>query len=71
VGFGFERLGMHRIWATHHPENVASRRVLDKLGFREEGRRRDDRMIGGQWSDSVVCSLLEDEWLALPPSNAG
>ncbi len=30
---------MHRIWATHHPENVASRRVLDKLGFREEGRR--------------------------------
>jgi [ribosomal protein S5]-alanine N-acetyltransferase len=24
VGFGFERLGMHRIWATHHPENVAS-----------------------------------------------
>ena len=61
VGFGFERLGMHRIWATHHPENVASRRVLDKLGFREEGRRRDARMIAGQWSDSVVCSLLEDE----------
>ena len=71
VGFGFERLGMHRIWATHHPENVASRRVLDRLGFREEGRRRDDRMIGGRWSDSVVCSLLEDEWRAVPPSNAG
>ena len=71
VGFGFERLGMHRIWATHHPENVASRRVLDRLGFREEGRRRDDRMIGGRWSDSVVCSLLEDEWRAISPSNAG
>lgn len=66
-----ERLGLHRIWATHHPENVASRRVLDRLGFREEGRRRDDRMIGGQWSDSVVCSLLEDEWRAVPPSDAG
>ena len=71
VGFGFERLGMHRIWATHHPENVASRRVLDRLGFREEGRRRDDRMIGGRWSDSVVCSLLEGEWRAVPPSKAG
>jgi [ribosomal protein S5]-alanine N-acetyltransferase len=67
---GFERLGMHRIWATHHPENVVSRRVLDKLGFRVEGRRRDDRMIGGQWFDSVVCSLLEDEWRAVPPANA-
>ncbi len=68
---GFERLAMPRIWATHHPENVASRRVLDRLGFREEGRRRDDRMIGGRWSDSVVCSLLEDEWRAISPSNAG
>ena len=71
VGFGFERLGMHRIWATHHPENAASRRVLDKLGFREEGRRREDRMTGGRWFDSVVCSLLEDEWRADPPANTG
>jgi RimJ/RimL family protein N-acetyltransferase len=50
---------------------VASRRVLDRLGFQAEGRRRDDRMIGGQWSDSVVCPLLEDEWRAVPPSTAG
>ena len=27
VGFAFEPLGMLRMWATHHPENVASRRV--------------------------------------------
>jgi RimJ/RimL family protein N-acetyltransferase len=51
--------------------HVASRRVLDRLGFHEGGRRREDRMIGGQWFDSVVCSLLEDEWRAVPPSNAG
>ena len=71
VGFGFEHLGMHRIWATHHPENVASRRVLDKLGFREEGRRRDDRTIGGQWSDSVVCSCLRASGERYRPPHAG
>ena len=50
---------------------MASRRVLDKLGFQEEGRRRDDRMIGGQWSDSVGSALLEGEWRAVPASTAG
>ena len=63
VGFGFETLGLHRIWATHHPENGASRRVLDKIGFREEGRRRDDRFVDGAWYDSVVCSILESDSL--------
>ena len=62
INFGFETLGLHRIWATHHPENLASRRVLDKLGFQEEGRRRDDRCVRGRWHDSVVCSILDDEW---------
>jgi RimJ/RimL family protein N-acetyltransferase len=63
VRFGFETLGLHRIWATHHPENGASRRVLDKIGFREEGRRRDDRFVDGAWYDSVVCSILESDSL--------
>lgn len=62
IDFGFEALGLHRIWATHHPGNLASRRVLDKLGFQEEGRRRDDRYIQGRWCDSVVCSVLDHEW---------
>jgi ribosomal-protein-alanine N-acetyltransferase len=62
VGFGFEVLGLHRIWATHHPDNFASRKVLEKVGLREEGRRRDDRLVGGVWYDSVVCSILEDDW---------
>ena len=62
IDFGCEALGLHRIWATHHPENLASRRVLDKLGFQEEGRRRDDRYIQGRWCDSVVCSVLDHEW---------
>lgn len=64
LDFGFTILGMHRIWATHHPDNDASRRVLDKAGLREEGRLRDDRLVDGVWYDSVVCSILDTEWRA-------
>ncbi|MGH2365094.1 MAG: GNAT family N-acetyltransferase [Chloroflexota bacterium] len=64
IGFGFETLGLHRVWATHHPENLASRRILDKLGFQEEGRRRDDRYVRGRWYDAIVCSILDHEWAA-------
>jgi RimJ/RimL family protein N-acetyltransferase len=53
---------MHRIWATHHPDNIASRKDLDRVGFQEEGRLRDDRFVDGAWHDSVVCSILENEW---------
>jgi RimJ/RimL family protein N-acetyltransferase len=62
VGFGFEALGLHRVWATHHPDNLASRKVLEKVGLGEEGRRRHDRFVGGAWYDSAVCSILEEEW---------
>jgi len=62
VGFGFAALGLHRIWATYHPENTASRRILGNLGFRQEGRLRDDRLTAGMWHDSIVCSILEYEW---------
>jgi ribosomal-protein-alanine N-acetyltransferase len=62
VRFGFQTLRLHRIWGTHHPENVASGRVLEKLGMQYEGRLRDDRFIRGRWYDSVLCSILEEEW---------
>src|SRR4051794_32619554 len=40
VDHAFFNLGLHRVEANIRPENTASRRVVDKLGFREEGVRR-------------------------------
>ena len=37
IEYGFGRLGAKAIFAGHHPENVASRKVLLKLGFRYTG----------------------------------
>ena len=34
IGFAFEKLGAKALFAGHHPANTASRKVLEKLGFR-------------------------------------
>jgi RimJ/RimL family protein N-acetyltransferase len=66
LGFGFDQLGMHRIWATSHPENVASARVLEKIGMSYEGRIRDHLFVKGAWRDSLAYAILEPEWRAGP-----
>lgn len=65
VEFGFSVLGLHRIFAYHHPDNVASGRVLAKLGMQHEGRLRENMRSHGAWRDSMVWAILEQEWGAL------
>ena len=60
--FGFETLGLHRIFATCDPRNVASARVLEKAGMTLEGRLRHTMLIRDGWRDSLLFSVLEDEW---------
>lgn len=60
---GFTELGLHRMWASCLPENPASVKVLEKLGMRCEGLRRQNLKIHGQWRDSFVYAILREEWL--------
>jgi ribosomal-protein-alanine N-acetyltransferase len=64
VDFGFGELGLHRVWAACVPENAASRRVMEKLGMRLEGRLRETQQYKGRWWDTLVYGLLEEEWRA-------
>jgi [ribosomal protein S5]-alanine N-acetyltransferase len=57
----FGPVGLHRIEATVRPENVASRRVLAKLGFREEGLYQRYLDVGGSWRDHLVYALTEED----------
>ncbi|MCK4299633.1 MAG: GNAT family N-acetyltransferase [Planctomycetes bacterium] len=61
VKFGFQRLGLHRIFATCDPENRASARVLEKAGMQLEGRMRSHRFVKGRWRDSLLYAILEEE----------
>ncbi len=56
--FAFERLGLHRIEAACLPHNLASRRLLLKAGFREEGHARQYLRINGSWQDHALYALL-------------
>jgi [ribosomal protein S5]-alanine N-acetyltransferase len=63
IGYGFSVLGLHQIEAGVLPGNDASVRVLQKLGFTEEGMRRDYLYFNGSFHSFRWFSLLEtDEW---------
>lgn len=66
VRFGFERLGLHRIWATCHCENVASAKVLARAGLRQEGTLRAHRLQRGAWRDSLLFAIVETDPRPLP-----
>ncbi|WP_245976727.1 GNAT family N-acetyltransferase [Oceanobacillus arenosus] len=62
IDFGFEKLKLHRIYATCDPRNVGSSKVLEKVGMTKEGRIREDLLIKDGWRDSLIYSVLEHEW---------
>lgn len=54
-------VGLHRVEASIRPENHASRRVVEKLGFREEGLRHRYLHIDGGWRDHLCYALTAEE----------
>lgn len=62
LDFGFETLGVHRIWAQCLAENQASVRVLEKLGMQQEGRLREDEFFKGRYWDTLLFAILKGEW---------
>ncbi|MFC8450911.1 GNAT family N-acetyltransferase [Kitasatospora sp. NPDC057223] len=57
----FGVLGLHRIEVCIRPENMPSRRVVEKLGFRSEGMRPRYLHIDGDWRDHLVYVLTAEE----------
>jgi [ribosomal protein S5]-alanine N-acetyltransferase len=62
VAFGFDTLGLHRIWAECVADNTASARVLEKLGLQKEGRLRENRWMKDRWWDTLLYGILDREW---------
>ncbi|MFT4220790.1 MAG: GNAT family protein [Microbacterium sp.] len=57
----FGELGLHRMEICIRPENRASLRVVEKLGFRYEGLRRRFIHIDGDWRDHYAFALLRED----------
>jgi [ribosomal protein S5]-alanine N-acetyltransferase len=72
VYYAFQSWGLHRLWAKTLLFNVSSRRILEKLGFRQEGRLRQSHYDQGSYHDILVYGLLAVEYAPLqPPQLAG
>jgi len=59
--WAFTGLGLHRIEVNIRPENLASRRVVDKLGLRCEGLRERLMHIDGRWCDHLSYAITAEE----------
>jgi RimJ/RimL family protein N-acetyltransferase len=62
TAFGFVELGLHKMYATVVAGNEASRRALEKNGYRQCGLYKKHRYVEGQWRDLWVGEILKDEW---------
>ena len=51
-----------RIQAQTDPRNVASNKLLEKVGFKKEGTLRKSFFMRGEWVDSYIYSILREEW---------
>jgi ribosomal-protein-alanine N-acetyltransferase len=60
--FAFEELHLHRVQIAIIPRNSNSRRVMEKLEFREEGVALRYLEINGVWEDHVRYAVTAEEW---------
>ncbi|MGY1841153.1 MULTISPECIES: GNAT family N-acetyltransferase [unclassified Modestobacter] len=57
----FGPVGLHRLQADIRPENRPSRRLVERLGFRQEGLLRGYLDIDGAWRDHLAYALLAED----------
>jgi RimJ/RimL family protein N-acetyltransferase len=64
--YGFDTLGLNRIYAHHMVRNPASGRVLEKAGMKREGLLRQRVRKWGVFEDVVLLAILREDWLRGP-----
>jgi len=60
--FAFETLGLHRLESEARADNIGSQRALEKAGYRREGMARKKMFWGGQWYDTVLYGMLDEDY---------
>ena len=73
LGYVFDDLQQHRVFASIDPRNHACMQLLERVGMRKEAHFRESLWLGGQWVDDVVFAMLAREWPAhrAPPIHHG
>lgn len=62
IKYIFHEKNLHRVQAAHLPENTASQKVLEKVGFHTIGLAPAYLMIDGEWRDHILSSIINPFW---------
>ena len=60
--YGFEMMRLNKVEACTVTRNIASIRLLQKLGFHQDGVLRENTYFHGRFIDEAIFSILADEW---------
>jgi RimJ/RimL family protein N-acetyltransferase len=63
LGYLFGDLGLHRVRANCDPDNLASKKLLERVGLRYEGRFVESLCFKGRWADEDWYAILRREWI--------
>ena len=70
LGFAFDTANLHRAQIAIMPRNLASLRVMEKVGARREGVAERYLCIAGHWEDHVLFAVTREEWGTLAKRGA-
>jgi RimJ/RimL family protein N-acetyltransferase len=62
VGYALGELKLNRVELTTAEENERAIRCYEKIGFVREGIKRQDRILDGRFSNTLMMSILREEW---------
>lgn len=62
IPFAHEQMQINRIGALIHPENLGSKELVSRFGFREEGLLKEYQCVDGEFRDLLLYSLLKTEY---------
>lgn len=62
LAFGFAECDLHRIYGSCDARNIASYKVMERLGMRREAHFVQNEKFKGAWGDELVYAILQEEW---------
>lgn len=62
LAFGFEVVGLHRVYARCDARNTGSARVMQRLGMTREAHFREHAQFKGRWDEELIYGILDREF---------
>ncbi len=64
IKYGFEEINLNKVQICHKPSNLSSKKVIEKCGFKYDGKLRDYFYFNGEYTDRLFYSILKREFSA-------